>query len=188
MNEQEKFMSPTVVKNVQPEDVTMQDEIFGPILPIMPVQSAEEAVKFINAREKPLAMYIFSNNKNTIDNFTRNTSSGSLLVNDTLMQAGLTSLPFGGVGNSGTGSYHGRWSLENFSHKRSVMERGLAMESANSMRYPPFTTKKMRTISWLMNMKPKKSSAFSILPFFLLGTVVAIVVKSKSWSKLSARK
>ncbi|XP_060079334.1 aldehyde dehydrogenase family 3 member A2-like isoform X2 [Ylistrum balloti] len=156
MDEKDNFMGPVVVTDVTPDDITMQDEIFGPVLPIMPVKDADAAVDYINNREKPLAMYVFSNNKETVENFANNTSSGSLCVNDVLMQAGLSSLPFGGVGNSGTGNYHGKFSFETFSHRRSVLLKGLKMETVNGLRYPPYSDKKLAMVQLVGNKSARK--------------------------------
>ncbi|XP_021342593.1 aldehyde dehydrogenase, dimeric NADP-preferring-like isoform X2 [Mizuhopecten yessoensis] len=155
-DEKDNLMGPTVVTDVTPDDITMQDEIFGPILPIMPVKDARAAVDYINSREKPLAMYVFSNDKDTVANFADNTSSGSLCVNDVLMQAGLSTLPFGGVGNSGTGNYHGKFTFETFSHRRSVLQKELKMESVNRLRYPPYTDQKLGMVQLVSNKSPRK--------------------------------
>lgn len=184
VDEKDNFMGPTVVTDVTPDDITMQDEIFGPVLPIMPVKDANAAVEFINNREKPLAMYVFSNDRETVDNFTNNTSSGSLCVNDVLMQAGLSTLPFGGVGNSGTGNYHGKFSFETFTHRRAVLQKELKMESVNNLRYPPFTEKKLNIISWVSAKKPKKAGLSSFLPYFVFGTLIAVVLKYVGMEKI----
>ena len=89
----------------------MQEEIFGPILPIINVNSASEAIEFINARDKPLTLYLFSEDKKVQEKFMTNTSSGGMAVNECLLQMSVESLPFGGVGNSGMGAYHGKVSI-----------------------------------------------------------------------------
>ena len=89
----------------------MQEEIFGPILPIINVNSASEAIEFINARDKPLTLYLFSEDKKVQEKFMTNTSSGGMAVNECLLQTSVESLPFGGVGNSGMGAYHGKVSI-----------------------------------------------------------------------------
>ena len=90
----------------------MQEEIFGPILPIINVDSASEAIEFINKREKPLTLYVFSEQKNVYDKFMSQTSSGGLVFNECILQMSVESLPFGGVGNSGMGAYHGKVSYQ----------------------------------------------------------------------------
>ncbi|KAJ8299203.1 hypothetical protein KUTeg_023263 [Tegillarca granosa] len=152
----ERFISPTVLRDVQPSDTIMQDEIFGPILPIMVIQNEDEAIKFINSREKPLAMYVFTKDRAVSEKFRCSTSSGGFLVNDTLMHGAVMTLPFGGVGNSGMGAYHGKATFDTFTHRRACLERAQKMESANSLRYPPYTEKKVRYIKWLTGKKPPK--------------------------------
>lgn len=102
------------------ESATMADEIFGPILPIVSYESLDEAVDKVRDGEKPLAMYIFSKNKEYIGSIKSRISSGNITINDTVKHVSIDSLPFGGVGHSGMGSYHGKYSIETFSHRRGV--------------------------------------------------------------------
>ena len=96
------------MSDVSPESKVMQEEIFGPILPVINVNSASEAIDFINKREKPLTLYVYSEDKKIQENFMSRTSSGGMVANDCLMQMSVESLPFGGVGESGMGAYHGK--------------------------------------------------------------------------------
>uniref|UniRef100_A0A2K6GIA1 Aldehyde dehydrogenase, dimeric NADP-preferring n=1 Tax=Propithecus coquereli TaxID=379532 RepID=A0A2K6GIA1_PROCO len=112
-------------------------EIFGPVLPIVCVCGLEEAVQFINQREKPLALYVFSNNDKVIKKMIAETSSGGVTANDVIAHITVHTLPFGGVGYSGMGSYHGKKSFETFSHRRSCLVRSLLSEEALKARYPP---------------------------------------------------
>ena len=116
----ERFIAPTIIDNVSPESPIMQEEIFGPIFPIVTFSETEEAIDFVNSREKPLALYYFGDNK-TAEHLLRHTSSGGACVNDTIMHIANERLPFGGVGNSGMSSYHGKESFDVFSHRRSVV-------------------------------------------------------------------
>jgi len=152
----DKFLSPTVVSDVKLDDALMKEEIFGPILPIVTVNSAEEAVKIINEREKPLAMYIFSAREGVIDLFTKNTSSGGICVNDTIMHLGVEELPFGGVGYSGMGSYHGKHGFDTFTHYKPILKKdlGLLTEKIGEMRYPPYNVK---TTNLLRNLSLNRS-------------------------------
>ena len=93
-----------------------QEEIFGPILPIVTAESAEAAIKLINSRDKPLALYVFSARDGVAERFTRHTSSGGLCINDTIMHLSVEELPFGGVGASGMGAYHGKHGFDTFTH------------------------------------------------------------------------
>ena len=116
----ERYIEPTLLTDVPLTAPVMQEEIFGPVLPIIPFNDRTEAIKFINEREKPLALYYFgkvSNGKEVI----RTTSAGGSCINDTIMHIANENIPFGGVGNSGMGHYHGRLSFDAFSHKRSVV-------------------------------------------------------------------
>ncbi|KAL5007815.1 hypothetical protein ScPMuIL_016621 [Solemya velum] len=176
-NPADRFVAPTVKTDVKIADPIMQEEIFGPILPILPVEDENEAIQIINDREKPLAMYVFSNNKKTIDKFLQQTSSGGFCVNDTMMHISIPSLPFGGVGNSGIGGYHGKFTFDLYSHKRGVMHRGLSMESVNNLRCPPYTERKMNIISRIIKKKVNKSGYSSPFPYLILGIALAVLIK-----------
>ena len=115
-----KFIAPTILNNVKPEDLVMQDEIFGPILPVMSFKHIDETLNYINNNEKPLAFYYFGKNKQAKNVLSR-TSSGGACINDTLMHITNHHLPFGGVGNSGMGKYHGYDSFLAFTNQRAVV-------------------------------------------------------------------
>ena len=117
------YIAPTVVTDVSPDEPLMQEEIFGPILPIININSPEQAVTFITSRAKPLSLYVFSKNKKTQDLIMSDTSSGSMVMNDAVVHLSVETLPFGGVGNSGMGAYHGRYTFLTFSHEKSVLIR-----------------------------------------------------------------
>ncbi|CAL1533517.1 unnamed protein product [Lymnaea stagnalis] len=176
-DEKERYIAPTVIPNVKLSDPIMQDEIFGPLMPIVPVTDHKEAIEIINGREKPLSLYVFTNNKSIGQEFRDRTSSGALLINDTVVHAGLTTLPFGGVGNSGIGSYHGKHSFNAFSHDKPVMEKSLALDQVNSMRYPPYTEKKLGWVKWLMAKKVKRQGFFSFMPFIAIGVIISMMFK-----------
>nr|XP_023018135.1 aldehyde dehydrogenase, dimeric NADP-preferring-like [Leptinotarsa decemlineata] len=137
----DKYIAPTILINVDPSSPIMQEEIFGPILPIISIEDAYDAIKFINSREKPLALYIFSNRKRDIEQILLNTPAGGVTVNDTIMHLTVHSLPFGGVGNSGMGHYHGKYSYDTFTHKKGVLHKNLGLigETLSCPRYPPYT-------------------------------------------------
>ncbi|XP_072298518.1 aldehyde dehydrogenase family 3 member B1 [Eucyclogobius newberryi] len=147
-DEADKYISPTVLVDVSEDDALMKEEIFGPLLPIITVGSVEEAIDFINRQEKPLALYAFSNDYNVINTVLERTSSGGFCSNDGIIYMTLPGLPFGGVGSSGFGNYHGRWGFETFSHKRAVMLRGWALERLNGLRYPPYTDSNLSWLRW----------------------------------------
>ncbi|XP_062408298.1 aldehyde dehydrogenase family 3 member A2-like [Sardina pilchardus] len=143
-DESQCYIAPTVLKGVTADSKVMQEEIFGPLLPIITVDGMEEAISFINQREKPLALYVFSSNDKLIRRMISETSSGALLANDCLVHYTISDLPFGGVGNSGIGCYHGKYTFDQLSHLRSCLIKKLNMEGVNQMRYPPHTTKKLQ--------------------------------------------
>jgi len=133
---QTRYIAPTVIELTSLDVPAMQSEIFGPILPVITYQDVSEAIAIVNQRPKPLALYLFSRNNNLQQYVLRETSSGSVCINDTVMQFAVPSLPFGGVGSSGMGKYHGKASFDTFSHYKSVLYRSLAIEI--KLRYPPY--------------------------------------------------
>ena len=120
----------------------MQEEIFGPILPFVTANNEQEAIRFINARDKPLALYVFSANTRLAKRIIDSTSAGSTCVNDVIFQIAPPSLPFGGVGASGLGAYHGKYSFDAFSHQRTVVYAANWCEPLVSKRNPPYTREK----------------------------------------------
>ncbi|MDZ8029734.1 aldehyde dehydrogenase [Nostoc sp. DedSLP04] len=135
----ERYIAPTLIDNVSLEDSVMQEEIFGPILPIIEYTDIAEAIALINSRPKPLALYLFSQDKNLQKRVLQETSSGGVCINDTVMQVGVSSLPFGGVGDSGIGNYHGKASFDTFSHKKSVLQNSFWLDL--KWRYAPYQGK-----------------------------------------------
>ncbi|WP_405013474.1 aldehyde dehydrogenase family protein [Kitasatospora sp. NBC_01539] len=117
-----RYIAPTVLADVAPDSPVMREEIFGPILPIVEVPDLDAAIDFVNDRDKPLALYVFSGSAETRDRVAAETSSGGLGLGLPLAHLTVSDLPFGGVGESGTGSYHGRYSIEAFSHRKAVLE------------------------------------------------------------------
>lgn len=120
VDEKEKFIAPTIIDNVEPDFLIMQEEIFGPILPVMTFGHIDETIEYINKNEKPLAFYYFGKNRNAKEVLAKTTSGGAC-INDTLMHITNHNLPFGGVGNSGLGKYHGLESFLAFSNKRAMV-------------------------------------------------------------------
>ncbi|XP_072942867.1 aldehyde dehydrogenase, dimeric NADP-preferring isoform X1 [Epargyreus clarus] len=183
----DKYIAPTIITNVTATDKIMEDEIFGPILPIVPVENAYEAIKFINAREHPLVLYVFSKQSNIHKLFTEQTRSGSLCVNETIMFYGVDTLPFGGVGNSGIGAYHGKASFDTFTHKKSCLIKNFAMigEKLGSARYPPYTDGNLKFIVTLMRKRHGPSLKF--LPYLLTFALgVGLSYGIFAWQKMSS--
>lgn len=133
-------IEPTILRNVTQEDPVMQEEIFGPLLPILPVADVEEAMKIIKSREKPLACYLFSEDRKVQDRFLRQVPFGGGCINDTVIHLATSHMGFGGVGASGMGSYHGKRSLETFSHCKSIVRKSTWMDLP--IRYAPYTRAK----------------------------------------------
>lgn len=130
-------MEPTIVVDADPESDLMKSEIFGPILPVIGVRTLDDAITFVNSREKPLAAYVFSEKRSDVDRVFQEVPAGGATANHTLMHVMAPQLPFGGVGHSGTGAYHGKWGFECFSHRKST----LFMKSRPDMKmiYPPYS-------------------------------------------------
>ena len=135
----ERYIAPTVIDNVSVDMPLMQEEIFGPILPILEYRDLTEALTFINNRPKPLALYIFSQDKQKQQTIIDGTSSGGVCINDTILHVGVNELPFGGVGESGIGRYHGKASFDTFSHQKSILQKSLGFDL--NWRYAPYKTK-----------------------------------------------
>lgn len=139
-----RYIAPTVLTGVAAKAPVMQDEIFGPILPIVRADDLESALRFIRAGDKPLAAYIFTKNKQAETRFLEKVSSGNACVNDTMMFMAVHELPFGGVGPSGMGSYSGEYGFRTFSHMKAVMKRGWWPDL--DVRYAPYTDRKFRLL------------------------------------------
>jgi aldehyde dehydrogenase (NAD+) len=133
-------IQPTVVVDPDPAEPLMTDEIFGPILPIMTVQSLDDAIGFVNARPKPLAAYLFTKTKSIRERVIREVPAGGMVVNHLLFHFATNKLPFGGVGPSGMGAYHGRFGFETFSHSKTVMTKPTRPD-VGAFIYPPYTEK-----------------------------------------------
>lgn len=146
-NPSDYYIAPTVIDGVSPEEGVMQEEIFGPILPVIEYTNLSEAIAFVNAKPKPLALYFFSNNKQHQNQVLQETASGGACINDTIVQIAFPGLPFGGVGDSGIGRYHGKTSFETFSHQRSVLHKSFWVDL--KLRYAPYKGK-LKFLKWLI--------------------------------------
>ena len=147
-NAKEKYLGPTVMDHVQWEDKVMQEEIFGPILPILSFKNIEDVIQVLKTKEKPLALYLFSENKQTQQRVWQSLSFGNGAINDALMQVATTKLPFGGVGQSGFGSYHGKHSFSTFSHHKSYIKKSTKIDLP--IAYPPYDQGKLKIIKKLI--------------------------------------
>jgi aldehyde dehydrogenase (NAD+) len=140
----QRYISPTIIDNVDKDHPAMQEEIFGPVMPVMGYDNFDEVISHINAGERPLAMYLFSNDSKLKKRLMNETSSGAICVNETMVHAGQPNLPFGGVGNSGIGAYNGKLGFDTFSHMKPVMTRSFLGDVAQ--KYPPYTSGKLSFI------------------------------------------
>jgi aldehyde dehydrogenase (NAD+) len=140
----DRYIAPTVLREVTLDSAAMRDEIFGPILPVLAVDGLDEAIAFVNARPKPLALYVFSESRAAADRVIAETSAGGMAVNETVLHLAVPSLPFGGVGESGTGAYHGEFSFRAFSHEKAVLSRWSRPDVR--FRYPPVTKRKFKLL------------------------------------------
>lgn len=146
MNASQNFIEPTVLEGVTDHMQVMNDEIFGPVLPVLTYTNLDDALQIVNQRDKPLALYIHSRNKKTTQYILDRTSAGDTVVNDTMLQFGNVELPFGGVNNSGLGKSNGFFSFQEFSNQRGLMQRDFG---TMKFIYPPYTDKVKKLISFI---------------------------------------
>jgi aldehyde dehydrogenase (NAD+) len=141
---EQRYIAPTVLTEVSRDSPVMEEEIFGPILPVLAVESIDEAIDVVNSGDEPLALYAFSERPDETRRIVARTTSGSACVNGTVVQVGNPNLPFGGVGESGMGAYHGRTGFETFSHRRGVLIRSTRVDPP--LAYPPYTPRKQQIL------------------------------------------
>jgi acyl-CoA reductase-like NAD-dependent aldehyde dehydrogenase len=148
-DEKDRYIAPTVLTDLPADAAVLQDEIFGPILPVVGYQELDEALAFIRSRPKPLVLHLFTRNRALQKRLIDNVSAGSILVNDVVVNQVIPGLPFGGVGESGMGSFHGRYTFDAFTHAKAVVRRSLRGDL--DVRYPPFTALKERILQRLLS-------------------------------------
>lgn len=144
------YIAPTFIENLSWDDPIMQEEIFGPLLPIIPYDNIEEVIHHVKARSKPLALYLFTQDKNNEQKILDHISFGGGCVNDCIMHVANVNLPFGGVGMSGMGNYHGKFSFETFSHRKSIYKKTMCFDL--KLEYPPYSAKKLWWIKQLFKL------------------------------------
>lgn len=147
-NREKRYISPTVLDYVTWDDAVMQEEIFGPILPILTYKNLETAIQTVVEGEKPLSAYLFSNDAKEQELFTEKLSFGGGCINDTLMHLSNDRLPFGGVGNSGIGHYHGKFGFIAFSHQKAILKKSNYLEP--ELKYPPYSDAKLNILKKLL--------------------------------------
>ncbi|XP_024401339.1 aldehyde dehydrogenase [Physcomitrium patens] len=163
-DEKSLYIAPTLIDNPPLDSPVMVEEIFGPMLPIITVRNVDHALNIINDKPKPLEVYVFSNNKDLFNRFRDETSSGGIVMNDCVLQFIIPELPFGGVGESGTGAYHGKATFDAFSHRKAVLVKNMGGDVF--ARYPPFTVRKQ-----------------SLIKALLTGTIIDIILAALGWRK-----
>jgi aldehyde dehydrogenase (NAD+) len=146
---EERYISPTILSNVSLDSPIMQEEIFGPILPIIAFKTLEEAISIVQSKHKPLSLYIFSDNEETIEKILKNTSSGGVVINGVVAHLGNPELPFGGVNHSGIGNYHGHFGFKAFSHERAVLK--VSKLTLLKMLFPPYTKTTKAFVDFMTN-------------------------------------
>lgn len=147
-DEKDNYIEPTILDNITTQSPCMQTEIFGPIIPILTYEFYKDLIPILQ-KEKPLVTYLFTENESAIKYLEKKTSSGAITVNDTMTQNNVLELPFGGVGESGMGKYHGKKSFDTFSHEKSIYIRDTLYINDISLRYPPFDEEKIKKIERL---------------------------------------
>uniref|UniRef100_A0A0N5ACH8 Aldehyde dehydrogenase n=1 Tax=Syphacia muris TaxID=451379 RepID=A0A0N5ACH8_9BILA len=172
---------PPIVADVDESDILMKDELFGPILPVVTVNDLDDAIRFINSREKPLAAYLFTKSNSNVERFYTETSSGGVCINDVILHLAVDTLPFGGVGNSGLGQYRGKFGFDTFSHQKAMLQRGFFSEKLTAARYPPLTKEKFDHLKALTSKRrglPRWLKKYCpALPIFLLTLILCLFLR-----------
>ena len=151
----DRLLEPTVMRDVTYDDAIMQEEIFGPIMPIIKYDEINEVINYINAHDKPLALYYFTKNKKLANLVVQMTSSGGVCINEVVMHFTEHSLPFGGVGASGMGNYHGKFSFNTFTHAKCILKKSPNIEIM--LKYPPYTKTKSSFSYFYLGYKQDKN-------------------------------
>ena len=147
-NSETRYIQPAIMQNITMEDAVMQEEIFGPILPVLTYETIEEAIAIVNSLPKPLSCYLFTKNSSIKKKVLKEISFGGGAINETLMHISNSNLPFGGVGHSGIGNYHGEAGFKSFTHYKSVMDKPTWLDP--SIRYYPHTPFRLKLMRWFM--------------------------------------
>ena len=190
-----KYIKPTIVRDVMTDDSLMSEELFAPIAPVI-VADVERAIRIVKSMPPPLGMYIFSKNQAEIDHILDNTTSGGVTINDLMIHAGVPHAPFGGVGESGYGSYHGKYGFDAFSHTRTVVAPPTWLEMVMNFRYAPFDMKNAKFADIKSNLvgKPgetmeqqsvgKKTALTTVLKNAVLAFAILAAADSATGGKL----
>ncbi|KAJ7606940.1 NAD-aldehyde dehydrogenase [Mycena polygramma] len=152
-DEARKYIAPTIVKDVPRDDALMSEEIFGPVLPIVPVEDLDAAIAYVNAHDHPLALFVFSQNDAYKSKVFGSTQSGMAVANSTVKIGGVPGLPFGGIGPSGSGYHTGKYGFDTFTHLRASVDMPGWIDKVMGFRFPPYTSKKMEVLHARMDVK-----------------------------------
>ncbi|KAJ7632988.1 NAD-aldehyde dehydrogenase [Roridomyces roridus] len=182
-DEVQRFIAPTIVRDVKLDDSLMSEEIFGPLLPIVPVDNLDEAIAYVNAHDHPLALYVFTQNEVFKKKVFENTLSGSAVANETIIIPGVPGLPFGGIGASGSGYHTGKYGFDMFTHFRASMDTPGWIDKILGFRFPPYTDQSVATLRSRMPIKlparpagpPTGATSTTQRKWFLLAFALAIV-------------
>lgn len=182
-DDQERKIEVTVVRNLKPDDALMSEEIFGPILPVITLPNKDAMIRFIQERETPLALYVFTQNSKNAQYIRERTRSGGFVHNDVLVHFMIPGLPFGGTGAAGYGNYHGKRTFDTFSHERASASVPTWMDSLLALRYPPYTSTKLKQLLFATGVVIRRPSAFAAvwgkLWKVLLAAVAIAAVRSR---------
>eukprot|EP00743_Colponemidia_sp_Colp-15_P000487 GILK01000550.1.p1 GENE.GILK01000550.1~~GILK01000550.1.p1 ORF type:complete len:538 (-),score=107.58 GILK01000550.1:84-1637(-) len=180
---EDRYIAPTIIDEPSKDSTMAVEEIFGPILPVWSFSHLDEAIDFINEREKPLALYLFTSSSANKKAVINRTSSGAMAINETVFQVLNHDLPFGGVGQSGYSAYHGKFSFDTLSHLKAVMDKATINSYPFSARYPPYTPHKQSLMRFLVNTLqfPQRKAVWGIILTIL---VVALFSNWKNFAKL----
>ncbi|GAA5822468.1 hypothetical protein JCM10212_000551 [Sporobolomyces blumeae] len=174
--EEENKIEVTIVRNVKPDDALMQDEIFGPILPIMTMPNKDAMIHFVQRRDTPLVIYAFTQNSKDKDYIFSRTRSGGFVQNDVLVHFLIPGLPFGGTGKAGHGNYHGKRTFDTFTHERAFANVPTWMDVVMASRYPPYTDKKFKFLMMASKAVIRKPSKFGLSAILKLFAALAAVI------------
>jgi len=163
VDKERRYIAPTLVRDVPVDDSLMSEEIFGPILPIIPVDNVNEALSIIKQHPNPLVVYVFSEDEKFKTHIFEHTRAGAFVVNETLIHPGAHYLPFGGIGNSGFGQYSGKFSFDTFTHLKCVLESPSWIDRILSFRFPPYTDHKVsKAMKFIVSLPPRPTGPPSL--------------------------
>lgn len=182
-----KYIGPTIITFNSLEEATIspisREEIFGPIMYLIPVETIEECIEYINSKDKPLVLYYFGGNKANKEKIIKYTSSGAFVANDTIIHFSNYYLPFGGVGKSGYGACHGRWGFDNLSHLKPIMDKG---QQLMKFRYPPFDEKKLKVFKFLFaNVTISQAKLLKVGVIFSFLLVALLLKGNQMWNYIN---